>query len=61
MRYGLTDFEWSNIQSLLPDKSHGVPRVDNRRVLNGTPLTAPVLPFERKTNDLKRRKFLERS
>ena len=34
-RYELSDFEWSIIEPLLPDKSRGVPRVDDRRVLNG--------------------------
>jgi len=34
-RYDLTDFEWSVIQPLLPDKPRGVSRVDDRRVLNG--------------------------
>ena len=34
-RYDLTDFEWSVIEPLLPQKSRGVPRVDDRRVLNG--------------------------
>ena len=34
-RYDLTDFEWSVIDPLLPRKSRGVPRVDDRRVLNG--------------------------
>jgi transposase len=34
-RYELTDFEWSIIQPLLPDKPRGVARVDDRRVLNG--------------------------
>jgi len=33
--YALTDFEWSVIQPLLPNKPRGVPRVDDRRVLNG--------------------------
>jgi putative transposase len=31
----LTEFEWSVIQPRLPDKSRGVHRVDDRRVLNG--------------------------
>ncbi len=35
MRYDLTDFEWSVIGPLLPNKPRGVPRVDDRRVLNG--------------------------
>jgi transposase len=35
MRYELTDFEWSAIRLMLPNKSRGVPRVDDRRVLNG--------------------------
>jgi transposase len=34
-RYELTDFEWSIIQPLLPNKPRGVPRVDDRKVLNG--------------------------
>src|ERR1700688_2240939 len=33
--YELSDFEWSVIQPLLPNKPRGVPRVDDRRVLNG--------------------------
>ena len=35
MRYELTDFEWAAIRSFLPNKPRGVPRVDDRRVLNG--------------------------
>ena len=34
-RFDLTDFEWSVIQPLLPTKVRGVPRVDDRKVLNG--------------------------
>lgn len=34
-RYELSDFEWSIIEPLLPNKPRGVPRVDDRRVLNG--------------------------
>jgi transposase len=33
--YELTDFEWSIIQPLLPNKPRGVARVDDRRDLNG--------------------------
>jgi len=34
-RCDLTDTEWSIIAPLLPNKPRGVPRVDDRRVLNG--------------------------
>src|SRR5215471_8369955 len=34
-RYDLTDFEWRVIAPLLPNKPRGVPRVDDRGVLNG--------------------------
>jgi transposase len=34
-RHDLTDFEWRVIEPLLPNKPRGVPRVDDRRVLNG--------------------------
>jgi transposase len=33
--YELSDFEWKVITPLLPNKPRGVPRVDDRRVLNG--------------------------
>jgi len=34
-RYELTDFEWRAIKPVLPNKPRGVPRVDDRRILNG--------------------------
>ena len=34
-RYDLTDFERRVIAPLLPNKPRGVPRVDDRRILNG--------------------------
>ena len=34
-RYELTDFEWSIIEPLLPNKPRGVARADDRKVLNG--------------------------
>ena len=34
-RYELTDFEWKAIEPFLPNKPRGLPRVDDRRVLNG--------------------------
>jgi transposase len=35
MRYELTDLEWAAIKPMLPNKPRGVPRVNDRRVLNG--------------------------
>ena len=35
MRHELTDEEWAIIQPLLPNKPRGVPRVDDRPVING--------------------------
>ena len=35
MRYELTDYEWAVIKPFLPNKPRGVPRVNDRRVLNG--------------------------
>jgi len=35
MRYELTDDEWTAIRPMLPNKPRGVPRVNDRRVLNG--------------------------
>jgi len=35
MRYELTDREWAAIRLMLPNKPRGVPRVNDRRVLNG--------------------------
>lgn len=34
-RYELSDFEWGIIGPHLPNKVRGVPRVDDRKVLNG--------------------------
>ena len=35
MRHELTDCERAAIRPMLPNKTGGVPRVDDRRVLNG--------------------------
>ena len=35
MRYELSDYEWTTIKPMLPNKPRGVPRVNDRRVLNG--------------------------
>ncbi len=34
MRYELTHYEWTAIKPMLPNKPRGVPRVNDRRVLN---------------------------
>ncbi len=34
-RYDLSEAEWRLIAPLLPNKPRGIPRVDDRRVLNG--------------------------
>jgi hypothetical protein len=36
MRYELTDDEWAAIKPMLPNKPRGVPRVNDRRLLDGT-------------------------
>jgi|SRR5262249_12509509 len=35
MRYEFSDGEWATIRPMLPNKARGVPRVDDRRILNG--------------------------
>ena len=35
MRYELSDYEWTTIKPMLPNKPRGVRRVNDRRVLNG--------------------------
>ena len=35
MRYELSDYERSVIRPMLPNKPRGIPRVDDRRILNG--------------------------
>jgi len=35
MRYDLADYEWSAIKPMLPNKPRGIPRVNDRRILNG--------------------------
>jgi len=35
MCYELADYEWAAIEPMLPNKPHGVPRVNDRHVLNG--------------------------
>ncbi len=34
-RHELSDYDWSVIEKHLPNKPRGVPRVDDRRVING--------------------------
>ena len=35
MRYELSNDEWTAIKPMLPNKPRGVPRVNDRRILNG--------------------------
>ena len=35
MRYELSDYEWTAIKPMLPNKPHSVRRVNDHRVLNG--------------------------
>ena len=35
MRYELSDCEWGVIKPMLPNKPRGIPRVADRRILNG--------------------------
>ncbi len=35
MRYDLSDYEWTAIKPMQPNKPRGVRRVNDRRVLNG--------------------------
>jgi transposase len=35
MRYELADYEWAAINSMVPNKPRCLPRVNDRRVLNG--------------------------
>jgi transposase len=35
MRYELSDYEWTAIKPMFPNKPRGVRRVNNRRALNG--------------------------
>ena len=35
MRYELSDYEWTTIKPMLPNKPRGVRRISDRRVLNG--------------------------
>ena len=45
MRYELSDYEWGVIMPMLPNKPRGIPRVDDRRILNGIFLgPAPQAP-----------------
>ena len=34
IRYEITDYEWAAVRPMLPNMTRGVPRVDDRLVLN---------------------------
>jgi transposase len=43
MRYELSDYEWGIIKPMLPNKPRGIPRVYDRRVLNGIFFLGPAV------------------
>jgi transposase len=44
MSYELSDYEWTAIKSMLPNKPRGVRRVSDRRVLNALMSPRPIRP-----------------
>jgi transposase len=52
MRYELSDHEWDVITPMLPNKPRGIPRVDDRRVLNGIFWVLRSGPFARPAGGL---------
>jgi Putative transposase of IS4/5 family (DUF4096) len=53
MRYELSDYEWSVIKPMLPNKPRGIPRVDDRRILNGIFWVAIRCTMARSTKQLR--------
>ena len=45
LRYELSDLEWDAIKPMLPNKPRGVPRVNDRRALNGICLVLRQAPL----------------
>ena len=45
MRYELSNYEWTDIKPMLPNKPRRVRRVNNRRVLNG--ISGSCVPVRR--------------
>jgi hypothetical protein len=43
MRYELSDYEWTAIKPMLPNKPRGIRRVNDRRVLNGIFCSVPLV------------------
>ena len=64
-RFELTDKEWTILEPLLPNKPRGVPRVDDRRVINGilwrfrtgSPWADPKLPNRAAQPNVRRTMF----
>ena len=48
--YEFSDYEWSVIRPMLPNKPRGVPRVDDRRILNGIFGAAQKVGFAPRTD-----------
>jgi|SRR6516225_8548322 hypothetical protein len=45
MRYELSDFEWTAIKPMRPNKPRGVPRINDRRVHNGIVWVCVQMPW----------------
>jgi transposase len=56
MRYKVADYEWGVIRPMLPNNPRGIPRVGDRRLLNGIFCLAVRRAVARATGELSPRK-----